>query len=321
MLRPLVDDYLQVLHLERGLSQNTISAYSDDLTDFLKLSSAKSTVDITSRTVSRYLTSLTSSGKKPASVARKLSSVRRFLAWLVESGKLTVNPMQGVSSPKLSRYHPHYLSVREIESIFKLIDTKAREGLRDKMIFELLYGCGLRISELLSLKHADLELASGFIRVTGKGGKQRLVPFGDLARDAITSYRDYQETALAGKGKLPSLVLVNNRGVKMSRVGLWKIVRKWVTKAGIKKAVSPHTFRHSFATHMLEGGADLRVVQEMLGHADISTTQIYTHVDREYLVDEHRRYHPREMGRIKGRNMSAPSAPVPSRRKTKRDRD
>jgi integrase/recombinase XerD len=317
MLKSLVDDYLQVLRLERGLSQNTLSAYDDDLRDFLNLSETKVTKDITARAVSKYLTSLTTSGKRPATIARKLSSIRRFLGWLVESGKLSSNPMQGISSPKLSRYHPHYLSVREIESIFKVIDVCAREGLRDKMIFELLYGCGLRISELLNLKHADLEMASGFLRVTGKGGKQRLVPLGDLARDSISSYRDAQETALAGKGKLPSLVLVNNRGAKMSRVGLWKTVRKWVRKAGIDKAVSPHTFRHSFATHMLEGGADLRVVQEMLGHADISTTQIYTHVDREYLVDEHRRYHPREMGRIKGRNMPAAPAAVSPRRKAK----
>ena len=320
MMKVLVDDYLQVLRLERGLSQNTISAYNDDLKDFITLSGAKDASDVTSRAVSRYLTSLTSSGKRPATIARKLSSIRRFLAWLVDGGKLSSNPMQGISSPKLSRYHPHYLSVREIESIFKAIDTTARDGLRDKMIFELLYGCGLRISELLTLKHADIEMAAGFLRVTGKGGKQRLVPLGDLARDAVASYRDAQEAALAGKGHPPSLVLVNNRGVKMSRVGLWKIVRKWVQKAGILKAVTPHTFRHSFATHMLEGGADLRVVQEMLGHADISTTQIYTHVDREYLVDEHRRYHPREMGRIKGRNLPASPAAVSLRRAPKRDK-
>jgi integrase/recombinase XerD len=185
------------------------------------------------------------------------------------------------------------LSPADIEKILNCIDLSNETGKRDKAIIELLYGSGLRISELAGLKPGDLELEASFIRITGKGNKQRLVPVGKFTKDAINSYMNIEsEKAKIGSAR----TLFHNRLDKpLSRTGLWKIIRKRVALAGISKQVSPHTFRHSFATHLLEGGADLRVVQEMLGHADISTTQIYTSVDKDYLIAEHRKYHPREL--------------------------
>jgi integrase/recombinase XerD len=199
-----------------------------------------------------------------------------------------------LSAPKISRYHPYYLSPKEIETIIDSIDLDKQSGIRDKLIIELLYGSGLRISELINLKLSDIESEAGFIRVTGKGNKQRLVPLGNFARKALEQYLQFKEARKDTENSV-NLVIANKKGKSFSRAGIWKIIKKLVAQAGIAKPVSPHTFRHSFATHLLEGGADLRVVQEMLGHADITTTQVYTSIDRDYIVAEHRKYHPREL--------------------------
>jgi integrase/recombinase XerD len=294
-----IADFLQYLKLERGLSDNTISAYRQDLDAFAKSVGVSEVSRIEAHSVTSYFGGLNKAGMKPASLARKLSSLRQFFAYLVEHGTISESPVMAYSAPKIARYHPDYLSPREIESIIKTADSFKKNTQRNRAIIELLYGCGLRISELIDLKAGDFEFEAGFVRVTGKGEKQRLVPVGDYARKAVLDFLGtikgsaVSETVFAGRG-----------GRKFSRTGVWKIVKQMVRRAGIVKRVTPHTFRHSFATHLLEGGADLRVVQEMLGHADISTTEIYTRLDRDYIIAEHRKYHPRELGGHQGSSRS-----------------
>ena len=242
----------------------------------------------------KYFNHLSGLGRKPATLARKLSAVRRFFDYLVERGEVKQNPAAGYRAPRIARYHPDYLSVEEIERILKATELDPKLALRDRAAIELLYGCGLRISELLDLKIGSLEFEAGFLRVTGKGNKQRLVPLGKYASEAVEKYLDSPERSrFPGDGQRH--LFVNSSGRRLSRVGLWKAVKRLVVRAGITKTVTPHTFRHSFATHLLAGGADLRTVQEMLGHADITTTEIYTQVDQGYIVAEHRRHHPREL--------------------------
>ena len=290
-----VADFLQHLKLERGLSDNTVSAYRQDLEAFVKAVPAKEPSKIAAAAVTAYFGNLNEAGMKPSSIARKLSSLRQFFAYLADSGAVSESPVMAYSAPKISRYHPDYLSPREIESIIKTADSFGNNTKRNRAIIEVLYGCGLRISELIDLKHGDFEFEADFLRVTGKGEKQRLVPVGSFAKQAVLVYLD---NLRSGAGS--STIFVNRFGRKFSRTGVWKIVKQMVRRAGIAKRVTPHTFRHSFATHLLEGGADLRVVQEMLGHADISTTEIYTRLDRDYIIAEHRKYHPRELAGYKG---------------------
>ncbi|MGH8015222.1 MAG: site-specific tyrosine recombinase XerD [Candidatus Zixiibacteriota bacterium] len=287
------EDFLQYLKLERGLSANTISAYYHDLNEFSKKVVGKFAEKITSQHASQFVEQLNQRGRKPASIARKLSCLRQFFDFLQLRKVVNANPFTPFSAPRISRYHPYYLSADEISKIITAVDTKPENGKRDRAILELLYGSGLRISELASLKKSDIESEAGFIRVLGKGNKQRLVPMGKYAAKAIDDYSEAVEKA--NQPQKAQMLFSNKQGKSLSRTALWKIVRKRVLQAGITKPVSPHTFRHSFATHLLEGGADLRVVQEMLGHADISTTQIYTTVDRDYLIAEHKKYHPREL--------------------------
>jgi integrase/recombinase XerD len=288
-----IEDFIQFLQLEKGLSPNSVKAYATDLSEFVAITGCKDAAKAKSQTGSKYVDALKKLGRKPATVARKLSSVKQFYEYLLSRKLVKENPFVSYSAPKITRYHPHYLSPADIEKILSSIELTTELGKRDKAIIELLYGSGLRISELANLKPGDLELESGFIRVTGKGDKQRLVPIGRFSKEALIAY---QETAEQKPQARSAQTLFYNRLSKpLSRTALWKTVRKRVAQAGISKQVSPHTFRHSFATHLLEGGADLRVVQEMLGHADISTTQIYTTVDRDYLIAEHKKYHPREL--------------------------
>jgi len=291
MWRALIDDYLQHLKLERGLAANTIASYRHDLLEFVAAVKVTDPLRLTDRQARDYVAGLTGSARKPTTIARKISSLKQFFAYLTETARLKQNPFTGLAAPRLTRYHPSYLSPREIAQIIDGIDVTTPSGRRDRAMLELLYGSGLRVSELLNLRTSDLEFEAGFIRVVGKGNKQRLAPLGDFAARALNDYLDNRPKT-AGDS---SLAFFNRLGRPFSRAGLWKIIKRAVQRAGVAKKVSPHTFRHSFATHLLEGGADLRVVQEMLGHADISTTQIYTTVDREYLIAEHRKYHPREL--------------------------
>ncbi len=297
-----VQDYLQYLKLERGLSDNTVNSYRDDIEELLSSTLVKSPLKVTTTSISQFFGQLVKAGRKPSTIARKISSLKRFFQYLAENKHIKENPVSFYASPKIVRYHPDYLTVKEIEQIINSIDLKSKNGLRNKTIIELLYGCGLRISELINLKLSDIEFEAGFIKVTGKGNKQRLVPLGELAALSIEKYLEYKNQNHKHQN---SKALINNRiGGVYSRVGLWKTVRNIILKAGISKKVTPHTFRHSFATHLLEGGADLRIVQEMLGHADISTTQIYTSIDKDYIIVEHRKYHPRELAGSKNRRSS-----------------
>lgn len=292
--RTAIEDFLQSLKLERGLSANSISAYRSDLNELAVSLAIESPTSVKAADLNKYFNHLAGLGRKPATLARKLSAAKRFFEYLIERGAIKQNPAAGYRAPKIARYHPDYLSVEEIERILAAADLDPKLALRDRAMIELLYGCGLRISELLDLKIGSLEFEAGFVKVTGKGNKQRLVPLGRFANEAVKKFLDSPERA-GFPGDSSRYLLVNGRGTRFSRVGLWKAVKRLVIRAGITKTVTPHTFRHSFATHLLAGGADLRAVQEMLGHADISTTEIYTQVDQGYIVAEHRRHHPREL--------------------------
>jgi integrase/recombinase XerD len=293
MFEVTLNDFLQHLRLERGSSANTMLAYRRDILGFAKATGAKEPRQVTGAMVTGYFGKLNAHGSRPATLARKISSLKQFFDYLKEQNLVGENPAQLYSAPKIARYHPDYLSPREIEKIIKAIDVSSEQGKRDRTTIELLYGSGLRISELQNLHIEDIEFEAGFVRVMGKGSKQRLVPLGSYAREAVLEYLQASET---GKQvSRPRTLILSKQGKPISRVGLWKSVKLMVRKAGIAKQVTPHTFRHSFATHLIEGGADLRVVQEMLGHADISTTEIYTRLDRDYIIAEHRKYHPREL--------------------------
>lgn len=292
-----IEDFLQYLRLERGLSENTREAYRRDLKGFVEFAKVADPSQTTPSQISNYFSALGHGGSKPASMARKISSLKQFFDYLVENKRIERNPAVVYSAPRIARYHPDYLSPQEIAGTIEKIDISTEAGKRNRALLELLYGCGLRLSELINLKTSDIEFDAGFVRVMGKGSKQRLVPIGSFALDAVRQYLNASEE---GRTLTRSELLFPNRaGRPFSRVGVWKMVKKLVRAGGVTKKVTPHTFRHSFATHLIEGGADLRVVQEMLGHADISTTEIYTKLDRDYIVAEHRKYHPRELARSK----------------------
>ncbi len=299
-MQTAIEDFLQHLKLERGLSENSVAAYRTDLQDLVAGLPGIAPEQTRPKHLHEYFSKLAAKGRKPATLARKLSAVRRFFAYMKERGWLGENPAAGYRAPKITRYHPDYLSVDEIERILAAAEVDPKLAVRDRAMVELLYGCGLRISELRNLKITGLEFEAGFIRVDGKGNKQRLVPLGDYAARAIEKYID-SPTRRKHPADGSRFLFVNPSGRPMSRVGLWKAVKRLVVRAGVTKAVTPHTFRHSFATHLLAGGADLRSVQEMLGHADISTTEIYTQVDQGYIVAEHRRHHPRELAGFRRR--------------------
>ncbi len=285
-----LENFRLYLLAERGLAKNSVEAYIRDIIQFFEFTD-KDPVKTETGDISRFLYSLKKSKLRPRSIARKLSSIRVFYKFLFSEGYIDHDPSELIETPSIPVYIPVVLEVYEIEKIIDAVDTSDPIGLRDLACIETLYGCGLRISELLSLRMEDVFLEDGFIRVLGKGGKERLVPLGGRAKKAILNYIE-KGRPFFEKTKKP-LLFLSKRGKKISRMGFWKRLRKYVDMAGIKKHVTPHTFRHSFATHLLEGGADLRAVQLMLGHSDISTTQIYTHVSREYLKEIVRSFHPR----------------------------
>jgi len=291
-----IREYLATLKLERNLSENTIASYNNDLSsllNFLRDSGVDDPSQIKSKLLNDFFGVLTKLGLSSRSSARYYSSLKGFFGYLFSSGYIEINPMEKVSAPKVSKSLPNVLNINEIEAILSQPDTSKKLGLRDKALLETFYACGLRVSELINLKISDLFLNEEMIRVFGKGSKERFVPIGSSAINWISEYLKNSRPLLEKKAKSQHVLFLNSRGTKLSRMGVWKIVNNYAKLAGIKKEVHPHTFRHSFATHLLEGGADLRAVQEMLGHVDISTTQIYTHIDRDYIKQVHRDFHPR----------------------------
>jgi integrase/recombinase XerD len=290
-------DYLYHLQGERQLSPNTVGGYRTDLRrylEYLREAGIDSPGDIESDTVVHYLGELRDIPLAPGSLARNLSAIRMFHAFMVNEGYCPKDITENIESPKLPRRLPKILDIQDIEDIFACIDTGSDGGVRDRAMLELLYGSGLRISELLDLRLHSLLLKEGWVRVLGKGAKERIVPFGEEAKTWLKSYLHHVRPDLSRNPRAEDRVFLNLRGAPITRMGVWKIIRAYADQAGIRKPVSPHVFRHSFATHLLEGGADLRAVQEMLGHSDIATTQIYTHLDRSYLKEVHKTFHPRE---------------------------
>ncbi len=296
MMETFLKEYLSFLKLERNLSGNTISSYKNDITSLLHYLSEKGISDPSEITFSHlieFFKTLNEVCLSNSTAARYFSSIKSFFKYLFESKYIHENPIERLSSPKLSKNLPVVLTIEEVDSILTEPDVKSKLGLRDKALLELLYACGLRVSELINLKISDLFLKEEVIRVFGKGSKERIIPIGSSAITWIENYLLKSRPLLEKKSRSENILLLNNRGTKLSRMGVWKIIDKHTKTAGIRKDVHPHTFRHSFATHLLEGGADLRAVQEMLGHADISTTQIYTHIDRDYIKQVHKDFHPR----------------------------
>lgn len=288
--------YLNYLRFEKNLSDNSISAYQKDLERYIAYLNAQKLSrpeQIQSKHIRRLLQLLTEMGLSAASLARNLSSIRSFHLFLLSEEVIKSDPSEHVQGPKLGRHLPSVLTYDEIELLCHQIPTDNYLGLRDRAMIEVIYACGLRISELLSLLVREVYFKEEFIRIIGKGSKQRLVPISIRALEWIKKYLDTSRPLLDKHARSVGIAFLSIRGGPMSRMGFWKILNKYIQNTGIRKKIHPHTFRHSFATHLLEGGADLRAVQEMLGHSDISTTQIYTHLDRSYLQQEYKDYHPR----------------------------
>ncbi|RJQ64584.1 MAG: site-specific tyrosine recombinase XerD [Desulfobacteraceae bacterium] len=291
----LADRYLNYLTLERGLSEKTVEAYSSDLIRFFGYLESQGIRNIGAADtpmILRHLIGLRDDGLGRRSRARHLCAIRGFYRFLVNERILTKDPSASVELPKPLMTLPSVLSVDEIERLLKVLASGSPRESRDAAMIELLYAAGLRVSELILLKLQDVNLDGGFVRVFGKGSKERLVPIGRFAIDRVRQYLESARPRLL-KAATSRYLFVARSGKPMTRQGFWKMLRSYARRADIRKTITPHTLRHSFATHLLKGGADLRAIQEMLGHADISTTQIYTHVAREYLQEAHRKYHPR----------------------------
>ncbi|MCY7676354.1 site-specific tyrosine recombinase XerD [Bacillus safensis] len=291
-----LSDFIHFMTVERGLSENTIVSYKRDLQNYLSFLMTHEQLtdinDVTRLHIIHYLKQLKEEGKSSKTSVRHLSSIRSFHQFLLREKVTTDDPSWNIETQKTERTLPKVLSLGEVE---KLLDTPNQHtpfDYRDKAMLELLYATGIRVSEMLDLTLADVHLTMGFIRCFGKGRKERIVPIGEAAASAIEEYIEKGRSKLLKKQPSDSLFL-NHHGKKMSRQGFWKNLKKRAIEAGIQKELTPHTLRHSFATHLLENGADLRAVQEMLGHADISTTQIYTHVTKTRLKDVYHKFHPR----------------------------
>jgi len=285
------------LQLERSLSENSVQAYIHDIEKFcqyLELSQiALRPEQVELSDLQFFIKWITELGLTSRSQARIISGLRVFYKYLLIENVVSNDPTGLLDAPKVGRKLPAILSVEEIDSILSVIDLSTAEGKRNKAMLETLYGCGLRVSELINLKISNLFFKEGFIKIIGKGDKERLIPIGSVAEREILFYLDSIRPHIPLKHGQEDMLFLSRRGAKLSRVMIFTIIKALVTKAGIKKIISPHTFRHSFATHLIEGGADLRAVQEMLGHESITTTEIYTHLDREYLRSTIVQYHPR----------------------------
>ncbi|MDR1951875.1 MAG: site-specific tyrosine recombinase XerD [Bacteroidales bacterium] len=290
----LIDKYKRYLLLEKGLSKNTIEAY---LTDLQKLSDFTQTRDCSFQKLQfshleEFLAELYDSGITPRSIARKISGIKSFFRFLVLDSFREDDPAELLEVPKIGLKLPSVLSIEEIDNILISIDVSTAEGTRNYAIIETLYSCGLRVSELCGLRFSNLYFDEGFIRVEGKGSKQRLVPISDIAIQKIKNYLTYRKEISVKKGN-EDIVFLSSRGTAISRITVFHYIKKYAEMIGLQKNISPHIFRHSFATHLLERGANIRVIQEMLGHEKITTTEIYTHIDRHFLRQEIIEHHPR----------------------------
>lgn len=296
-LESMIEEFLAALRIEEGLSANTVISYQHDLkkfTEFLAVQQIETITAVKRENIIWQINQLNQAKQATATLSRYMSSLRHFFKFLRMENVISTNPMEKISLPKQRKQLPQVLSLHEVEVLLETPDINTPLGLRDRTIIEVMYATGMRVSELINLKISDIHLELGFVQTRGKGDKERIMPLGEIAQDWIERFLS------EGRGKLVrdeaatgNCLFINHHGRPLSRQGIWKNLKQIVLKAGITKTVSPHTLRHSFATHLLENGADLRIVQELLGHTDISTTQIYTHIQQDYLRQTYQKSHPR----------------------------
>ncbi len=291
------ESYRNYLRLEKAVSMNTIDAYCKDLQKFLDfVKKGKGDVepaDVKQADVRKFIDLINENGMSASSQARILSGIKSFFKYLVAHDILETDPTAMIETPKTARKLPSVLSPEEINMLINAIDLNSANGYRNRAMLETLYGCGLRVSELIQLRITDVNINEGYLKIKGKGDRERLVPIGRSVKDAITLYIHNTRENQAVNKKDENILFLNRRGQMLTRVMVFTIIKNLAEKTDLKKKISPHTFRHSFATHLLEGGADLRAIQEMLGHESITTTEVYTHLDKEYLRDTIQRFHPR----------------------------
>ena len=292
----MLDSFHTYLLVIRGLSKNTVESYQRDLVKFTKYLKSKFLLDITkvnSNHISDFLTHLNKTGLNIKSINRNIVSIKQFYKYLLMQDLISNDPTENIITPKMKQSLPDVLSLEDIEKLISIPTKKLTyEGIRDSAMLEVLYAAGLRVSELIEIKRKNINLEQGFLIVLGKGSKERLVPLGEQSIEKIISYIENSRQFLI-KDKVSDYLFITRRGSNFTRQGFWKLLKNYASQAGILKNISPHTIRHSFATHLLERGADLRTIQLLLGHSDISTTQIYTHVEKERLKDIHKKFHPR----------------------------
>lgn len=294
-MEPYLGDFLNYLSLERGLSPNTLDAYGRDLGRFLTYATRRgicSPFRLGHTELSKYVQMLAECGLDSASMARHISAIKTFYKFAAGEYPDALDPTIHLRLPKRARKLPSVLTHTEMEALLKAPDINQPGGTRDRALLETLYAAGLRVSEASALAEDHLFLDQGFLRIFGKGSKERVVPLGRIATEWLQKYFEHERPRF-WRERSGNVVFLNRNGNRLSRMGIWKLIQKHAQRAGLESHVTPHTFRHSFATHLLEGGADLRAVQEMLGHSSITTTEIYTHVDREYLKEVHQTFHPR----------------------------
>lgn len=291
-----VEDYLRFSQIERGLSANTITAYKQDLSSFINFLQKENLSSWPTKAIDidAFLAEQRDQKKATSSISRLISSLRKFYQWLVRQNIQKLNPMLEIDSPKKRRPLPVALTTVEVTDLLKQPDIKKKLGLRDRALLETLYATGIRVSELINLKFTDLHEELKLVKVFGKGSKERLIPISKVALSWIDSYKEKVRDPLILKvGKNTDFIFLNSRGGSLTRQAVWQIIKHYCKLAGIQKNVTPHTLRHTFATHLLENGADLRVVQEILGHSDISTTQIYTNLSQKHIIQVYEKTHPR----------------------------
>lgn len=295
MTRPnILKEFQDFLLVERGLSENSIHAYSYDLKKFedFVASRRKDLLTVNTEDVVGFLQDQKEKQISSRSRARALAALRQFYRYLKDENRLEDNPTENVDTPEVKKTLPDYLTVEEIKELFDCFNEQDPYEMRDKAIFELLYSSGLRISEACNLRLEDLDLENLFLTVRGKGGRERLVPFGQKSLEVIQNYMENAREKIL-KSRYSQYLFISKKGDLLNRKSVWRLLKKYISRTGIKKPVTPHTFRHSFATHLIENNADLRSVQELLGHLDISTTQIYTHMASRTLKEVHKKFHPR----------------------------